>query len=332
MNPCNTTAAASASTSSRRPRVEPPCSRITPSARAVLIRSSHSSTGSPLRRAMVSPMSRAAAALAASRPSPVSGSPTTTPTGRCSATSSRKRGMGNRLPERRTSVSSGDARTWDSSLSARPMRTSPQSTAMRRPLVGSMMECKRAETAETAERAERNCCCSLSALSAVSAVSALLSHRRKELLVVLRPLHPLQQELERLHRWHVRQEIAQEVDPVELVLVHEQLFLAGRGALDVDGGIDAPVGQAPVEDELRVAGALELLEDHLVHPAAGVDQRRRDDAEAAALVDVPRRAEEALRLLQRVGVHAAGQNLARVRHYDVVGPRQAGDRVEQDHH
>ena len=45
---------------------------------------------------------------------------------------------GKRFPIRRTSVSSGDARIWDSSLSARPMRTSPQSTERRRPEGGSM--------------------------------------------------------------------------------------------------------------------------------------------------------------------------------------------------
>ena len=105
-----------------------------------------------------------------------------------------------------------------------------------------------------------------------------------------------------------------------------------RGPLDVDGGIDPAVGQAAVEHQLGVAGALELLEDDLVHPAAGVDQRRGDDAQAAALVDVPRGAEEALGLLQRVGVDTAGEDLARVRHHHVVGPGQAGDRVEQDDH
>ena len=53
MKCCSSTAAASASTSSRRPRVEPPCSRMAARARAVLIRSSHSSTGSPVRRPIV---------------------------------------------------------------------------------------------------------------------------------------------------------------------------------------------------------------------------------------------------------------------------------------
>ena len=97
------------------------------------------------------------------------------------------------------------------------MRTSPQSTEIRRPGDG----------------------------------STLLRHRREELLVVLRPLHPLEQELERLHRRHVGEEVPEQVHAVELVLVHEELFLAGRRALDVDGGVDAAVGKAAVEDELN---------------------------------------------------------------------------------
>ena len=56
------------------------------SARAVLIRSSHSSTGSP--RPFGQPIrasSRAAPALSSSSPSPLSGSPTTRPDGACGA-------------------------------------------------------------------------------------------------------------------------------------------------------------------------------------------------------------------------------------------------------
>ena len=59
-----------------------------------------------------------------------------------------------------------------------------------------------------------------------------------------------------------------------------------------------------------IAGALELLEDHFVHAAAGIDQRGRDDGQRAAFLDVARRAEEPLRPLQGVGVDAAGQHLA----------------------
>jgi hypothetical protein len=52
----------------------------------------------------------------------------------------------------------------------------------------------------------------------------------------------------------------------------------------------------------------------------------------AAFLDVARRAEEPLRPLQGVGVDTAGQDLARRRHHGVVGARQAGDGIQQDHH
>ncbi len=101
------------------------------------------------------------------------------------------------------------------------------------------------------------------------------------------------------------------------------MSIAGKRAL---------VGQFAVEDDFRVAGALELLEDHFVHAAAGIDQRGGDDGQRAAFLDVARGAEEALRALQRVGIDAAGQHLAGRRHHGVVGARQAGDAVQQDHH
>src|SRR5437667_181461 len=86
-----------------------------------------------------------------------------------------------------------------------------------------------------------------------------------------------------------------------------------------------------VEHDFRIAGALELLEDHLIHARAGIDEGRRDDRQGTALFDIARGAKEALRPLQRVGVDAAGQHLARGRHDGVVGAREAGDRIEEDH-
>jgi hypothetical protein len=88
---------------------------------------------------------------------------------------------------------------------------------------------------------------------------------------------------------------------------------------DVDRREGALVGDLAVEDDFRIAGALELFEDHFVHAAAGIDQRGGDDGQRAAFLDVARRAEEALRPLQRVGVDAAGQHLAGRRHHGVVG-------------
>ena len=89
---------------------------------------------------------------------------------------------------------------------------------------------------------------------------------------------------------------------------------APRGACrlrsDVDGREDAPLGQPAVEVQLHVAGALELLVDHVVHAAAGVDQAGGDDRQAAALLDVARGAEEALGRVERDRVDTAGERAA----------------------
>src|SRR3712207_4156164 len=50
-------------------------------------------------------------------------------------------------------------------------------------------------------------------------------------------------------------------DPLGLGRLHEQLLLARRGVLDVDGGVGPAVRELAVEPELHVARALELLED-----------------------------------------------------------------------
>src|SRR3974390_3298023 len=133
-----------------------------------------------------------------------------------------------------------------------------------------------------------------------SARSAL--HRAKELVVGLRVLHLVDEELDRGELVHRVQQLAQDPDLLQLVLRGDQLLLARAGAVDVDRRIDALLSDAPVEVDLGVAGALELLVDHVVHARAGVDQRGRDDRQRAALLDVARRAEEALRALQRVRV------------------------------
>ena len=133
--------AAAAPTPPARPRLpcapgcEPPCSRTARSARAVLMRSSQSSTGRPVRRAIVSASVPGGDRAGSFRP--LSGERAARrrcPTGWWVAISSSSRGMGTRLPRRRTRVASGEARVWVSSLRARPMRTSPQSNARIRPV------------------------------------------------------------------------------------------------------------------------------------------------------------------------------------------------------
>ena len=98
-------------------------------------------------------------------------------------------------------------------------------------------------------------------------------HGDQELLIVLRSFHALLQKLHSLHTGHVRQEVAQNPEPVDLVLVQEQVIAAGAAERDVHSGEDALVGQLAVQLKLHVAGTLELLEDNVVHlacwPACG---------------------------------------------------------------
>ena len=119
-------------------------------------------------------------------------------------------------------------------------------------------------------------------------------------------------------------------DLPEGVVVQQKLLTPRAGALDIDRRIDAPFGQFAVEMQLHVASALELLVDHIVHAAAGIDQAGADDGQAATALDVAGGAEEPLGRIQGDRIHAAGQRAPAGRHGQVVGARQAGDGVEQD--
>ena len=99
---------------------------------------------------------------------------------------------------------------------------------------------------------------------------------------------------------------AEDIDALELLRVVEQLVAAGGGGEEVDGGKDALVGEAAVEVQLHIAGALVFLEDQVVHAAVRLDERGGEDGEAAAFLGIARGAEEFLRLDQRLGIDAAG--------------------------
>ncbi len=159
---------------------------------------------------------------------------------------------------------------------------------------------------------------------------ARAGHRGEEFAVGLGLGQPAQQQLHGFDRRERVQHLAQHPDAVQLIGWQQQLFLARAGAIDVDGGEDALVHQPAVEVDLHVAGALELLEDDVVHAAAGIDQGGGDDRERAALLDVAGGGEEAPGPLEGVGIDAAGEDFARGRGHGVIGARQAGDGVEQD--
>ncbi len=84
--------------------------------------------------------------------------------------------------------------------------------------------------------------------------------------------------------------------------------------------------------QLAVAGALELLEDDLIHSAARIDQSRADNRQRSAFLDLSGGTKESLGRLQGRRVHAAGEDLARVRRLGIVGTGQAGNAVQQDNH
>ena len=57
--------------------------------------------------------------------------------------------------------------------------------------------------------------------------------------------------------------------------------------------------------QLHVPGAFELFKNQFVHPAAGFDQRRRENCEAAAFFDIARRSEKFLGFDERLRLDAA---------------------------
>src|SRR5208282_691661 len=119
-------------------------------------------------------------------------------------------------------------------------------------------------------------------------------------------------------RVELRKQLAQNPNPVERAAREQQLLFTRGGALDVDRRKDALFEQTPIQGHLLIAGAFELLEDHFVHAAAGVDQRGGDDREAATVLGVAGRAKEFLGLMQSVGIHATGKNLSRWRNDRIV--------------
>src|SRR6266545_973599 len=163
-------------------------------------------------------------------------------------------------------------------------------------------------------------------------VDGRLLDLHEELGVALGLLHLVEEQLDRLLLLQRVQDAAELPDDGELLGTHQDLLLTGTGGVHVHGREDPLVGELPVELELHVARALELLEDDLVHPGPGLHQGGREDGQRAAVLDVAGGAEEPLRRVQGGGVDTAGQDPPARRSRQVVGPAEAGDRVEQHDH
>src|SRR5450759_4759607 len=121
-----------------------------------------------------------------------------------------------------------------------------------------------------------------------------LGQRREELDVAFRLGETVEQQLDAFVGADRGKHPTHRPDHLEDRLLEEQLLAAGAGTLDVYGGEDALLGQLAVQDEFAIAGALELLVDHVVHARARVHQAGADDRQRATELDVSGGAEEAL--------------------------------------
>jgi len=110
----------------------------------------------------------------------------------------------------------------------------------------------------------------------------------------------------------------------------QQLVLARARLGTVDAGKTRRLARRRVEDQLHVAGALELLEDHRVHQRAGATMAVARMVSEARRLDLARGAEELLGLIRGV------ESMPPERMRPELAPRccrcarQTGDRVEQD--
>src|SRR5690349_9773359 len=95
------------------------------------------------------------------------------------------------------------------------------------------------------------------------ATQGSLVHRIEELLIRLRPPDLIVEEFHGLHRVQLGEQLAQYPQPIQDFSRQEQLLFARTGTRDVHRREHSLVHQAPVEMDLHVARALELLEDDL---------------------------------------------------------------------
>src|SRR5699024_437028 len=99
----------------------------------------------------------------------------------------------------------------------------------------------------------------------------------QELGIVLGLLEFVQHELDSLLGIQSRKNTAQLPYDHELVLGHQQLFAPRARGIDINGREDPLIGQLATQPQFHIARALELLEDHFIHPRAGLDQCRGQD-------------------------------------------------------
>src|SRR5690625_3463221 len=139
---------------------------------------------------------------------------------------------------------------------------------------------------------------------------------------------------EGLHRidGRARVQSAEELVMLFDAISEEPLLVACTTLADVDGRENALIGHLAVEHDLRVAGAFKLLENDLIHPAAGFDKCRRNDGERTTALDIARGAEDPPRNLHGASVESARHRASTAFHIEVERAAETGQRVEQQDH
>src|SRR4051794_36331141 len=104
----------------------------------------------------------------------------------------------------------------------------------------------------------------------------------------------------------------------------EQLVPAGTRGEEVDGGGEPLFRKIAIEAQLHVSGALELLENYVVHPALCFHESGGENRKTAALFRIASRSEELLRLDQSLRIDPARHDSSLVRLKIVVPTGEAG--------
>src|SRR5438094_8434733 len=97
----------------------------------------------------------------------------------------------------------------------------------------------------------------------------------------------------------------------------------------MDRRIKALLLQRTIEVQLHIARALEFFENKFVHSAAGFGQSRCEHGEAAAFLDIARRAKKFLWLNERLRLDAARHDTTLAWLQIIIPARKPRDAVEQ---
>src|SRR5690554_1360123 len=107
------------------------------------------------------------------------------------------------------------------------------------------------------------------------------------------------------------------------VVAEQQLFVSRAALAKVYRREDPLIGHLPIEHDFGVPRPLELFEDHLVHPAARLDERRGDDGEGTTPFDVASRTEDFPRDLEGARIEPTGHRPPAAFHVKIERTTQA---------